>query len=145
MAFQKGHKLATGRPKGSKNQNRLIVEIIANKYKQHPFEILMNFATGDWQALGYDNETYVLENAAGGTKIGYTISPEMRLAATKEACQYLVAKRKEEIDEPDNEIEVMDIEQKKEFIQQAEKDLQELRDEVAQAESHQIEAPIKAD
>lgn len=122
-----------GRPKGAKNKRNLLVETIADRFKTHPFEILMHFANGDWQALGYDNECYVMENASGGTKIGYTITPEMRLSATKEACQYLISKRKEEPEE-DNSIEVMDIEEKKKFLEQAKEEIKRLEEEVIKEE-----------
>lgn len=118
-----------GRPKGAKNKRSILVEHIATKFNMHPFETLMHFANGDWKSLGYDNETYIMENAQGGTKIGYTITPEMRLSATKEACQYLVAKIKQEPEE-DNSIEVMDLEEKKKFLEQAKEEIKKLEAEI---------------
>jgi len=105
------------------------MEMLAEKFPD-PFELLMLFATGDWKALGYDSEVYVIENAQGATKIGYTISPEMRLAATKEACQYLYPKKKEDYEEEDNEIEINSIEEKKLLLEQAKKEIEKLEEEV---------------
>lgn len=118
-----------GRPKGAKNKRTLQVDIIAERLQVDPFEILMKMAAGDWKGLGYDTETYVMENASGATKVGYTISPEMRLSAAKECCQYLHSKRKEETDEPD-EIEVFSIEEKKKLLYQAKKEIQMLEEEI---------------
>lgn len=127
-----------GRRKGSRSRKIGLVEAIAGKFNQDPFEILMRFASGDWKGLGYDSEVYVMENAQGGTKIGYTIPPELRASCAKEAAQYLYAKRKEEPEQLDEPIEVMSIEEKREFLEQAEKDLEALRLEVTQAEPLEI-------
>ena len=129
MPFQKGNKIATGRPKGVKNHRTALVEMMAAKYEVDPFQILLMFAHGDWKGLGYDSETYVMENATGATKIGYTISPEMRLHAAKEATAYLHAKKKEQIEE-DNTIEVMSIEEKKKFLIQAKEEIEKLEEEI---------------
>lgn len=128
MPFEKGHKLGPGRPKGARNKRTIELEILAEKFP-NPFELLMLFATGDWKALGYDSEVYVMENAQGATKIGYTISPEMRLAATKEACQYLYPKRKE-YEEPEDILEVHSIEDKKKLLEQAQKEIEKLKEEI---------------
>lgn len=128
MGFQKGNALG-GRPKGARNKRSLELEILAEKY-QNPFELLMLFATGDWKALGYDTDVYVMENAQGATKIGYTISPEMRLSATKEACQYLYAKRKELEEEVDPPIEVLSREEKAKFLKQAKEEILLLEQEL---------------
>lgn len=130
MNFTKGNKIGTGRPKGAKNKRTLMIEVIAERFQQDPFEILMKFALGDWKGLGYDNETYVMENAQGATKIGYTISPEMRLSATKECCQYLYPKMKQlEIPE-EEEIDVSTPEQKRELLEKAEIELKRLKEEL---------------
>lgn len=128
--FQPGNKLG-GRPKGARNKRSLQVEILAEKFTD-PFELLMMFAQGDWKGLGYDSEVYVMEGAQGATKIGYTISPEMRLAATKEACQYLYPKRKDEPDEEET-FEVHSIEEKKALLEQAQKEIEKLKTEIQQS------------
>jgi hypothetical protein len=128
MAFQPGHKFSPGRPKGCKNKRTLQLEIMAEKFPD-PFELLMLFATGDWKALGYDSEVYVMEGANGATKIGYTISPEMRLVATKEAIQYLYPKKKDSSDEEET-FEVHSIEDKKKLLEEATKEIEKLKDEI---------------
>ncbi len=126
MAFPPGNKLG-GRPKGSRNKRNLQLEIMAEKFTD-PFELLMMFAAGDWKGLGYDSEVYVMENANGATKIGYTISPEMRLVAAKEACQYLYAKKKEDYEE--ETFEVHSIEDKKKLLEEAQKEIEKLKEEI---------------
>ena len=78
-----------GRQKGTRNKRTIAVEDTARRLGVDMFELLCLFASGDWKALGYDSEVYVKEDAKGSTTIGYTISPEMRLDATKSACKYL--------------------------------------------------------
>ncbi len=125
MAFQPGN---SGRPKGARNKRNLQLEIMAEKFPD-PFELLMLFATGDWKALGYDSDVYVMENPNGATKIGYTISPELRCAAAKEACQYLYAKKKEDYEE-EEPIEVRSIEDKRKLLEQAQKEIEKLKEEI---------------
>lgn len=125
------NKAGPGRPKGSKNQRTIELEVLALKYP-NPFELLMLFAAGDWKALGYDSETYVMESAQGATKIGYTISPELRVVAAREACRYLYPMKKEKDDAP-KEIEVKSIEQKKELLQTAQRQIEKLREEIQSA------------
>ncbi len=129
MGFQKGNTIGKGRPKGTKNKRTLQVELLADKF-QDPFELLMLFATGDWKALGYDSEIYIKEDATGSTTMGYTISPEMRLSATKEACQYLYSKRKDEPDQEDDPFEVNSLEEKKLFLEEAKAQIEALEAEV---------------
>lgn len=90
MPFKKGE---GGRNVGSKNKRTLLIEEIAAKFKQDPFEILMRFAIGDWKGLGYENECYFTEKADGSIKMGYVVSPEMRLQGAKEAAKYLYAQK----------------------------------------------------
>lgn len=132
MPFQKGNKLSKGRPKGTKNERTILVEHLASQFKLDPFQILLMFANGDWQGLGYDSEVYVMENASGATKIGYTISPEMRLVAAKEAAQYLYSKKKSEIELPEVEepIDVYSIDEKKKLLIQAKKEIEKLEKEI---------------
>lgn len=119
------------RAKGIPNKSTKLLEEKAKSLGVDPFDILLKFAAGDWQGLGYDNEVYVMENAAGGTKIGYTITPDMRLKAASEACQYILPKRKAmEITSQDEEREVMDIEQKTKLLERAEKEIEQLRKEI---------------
>lgn len=80
-----------GSRKGIKNKRSFSAEETALKMGFNVVEGMIYFATGDWKALGYDNEAYVKETASGATTIGYTITPEMRLTAHKELMKYLHA------------------------------------------------------
>lgn len=59
-----------------------------------PFEILLHFAKGDWKALGYEQATRTYFTAAGIEAEEEIIKPELRMHAAKEACQYVLPKRK---------------------------------------------------
>lgn len=59
-----------------------------------PFEILLLFAAERYEALGYSERTTSKETQDGKVYEIWTISPEMRLQAAKEATQYLLPKRK---------------------------------------------------
>lgn len=86
----------SGRKKGTPNKRNLMVKEIAIKIGVDPFEILMKIAAGDWKGLGYTSEVYFTEKPDGAVKMGYTITPEMRLQAAKEATQYIYSKRRED-------------------------------------------------
>lgn len=83
-----------GRKKGVANFKTLQVQELADKLGCNPFEILINFAKGDFKALGYENELYFKETANGEVKAGYVISPEIRAKCALEACKYLYPQRK---------------------------------------------------
>jgi hypothetical protein len=106
-----------GRPKGSKNKIGLIAEHIAANYHMHPFEVLMKILNNDWEGLGYEAEIYHKETPSGEVKIGYVLTPQMRLDAAKEATKYLFSQKKAvEISTPEGEgfrIEVVDYVSKK--------------------------------
>lgn len=68
-----------GRKKGTPNKKTLPLLARAKALKVDPFEILLLFAMGKWKRLGYK------ENV---------LTPENRLKAASEACQYLHPKRK---------------------------------------------------
>lgn len=129
MPFEKGHKKAKGRIKGSKNFRVQLLEEIVNKFSMDPLEVLMHFAAGDWKALGYDSDVYHIEKPDGDVKMGYVITPELRLQAAKEATQYLHAKKKEQV-EPNNEIEVIGIEDKRKLLEEAKKEISKLEEEI---------------
>lgn len=94
MAAHKGHIKAGGRQKGTPNKDPLQLEERAMSLGVDVFAVLANFVAGNWKQLGYDNETYVMENAQGATKIGYTITPEMRLKAATELMKYIYSQKK---------------------------------------------------
>jgi hypothetical protein len=82
-----------GRPKGVEDKRNLGVKAIAERLGCDPFEVLIHFAKGDAESLGYPEErTRTGKN--GETYTEYSITPEMRLQAAKEASQYLYPKRK---------------------------------------------------
>lgn len=79
-----------GRKKGTPNKPIKDLHEKARELKVDIFEILCLFAKGDFEALGYDSSVYIKESKDGGsTTLGYVISPETRLHATKEAAKYL--------------------------------------------------------
>jgi hypothetical protein len=101
MPFEKGHKKYGGKKKGYlKNHS---AHEIAERLKCSPFEVLCHFANGDWKALGYDAECYFKETESGAVKLGYVVSPDMRLQAAKEASKYLYAQRRAIEMAPDQE------------------------------------------
>lgn len=115
-----------GRQVGTRNKRNQRIEEMAKLFEFDPFEILMKIAGGDWEGLGYDSSVYVKEDAKGGTTLGYTITPEMRLNAAKEACQYLYAKRREEEPEETQPLEALTIEEKRIFLAQAKDEIKKL-------------------
>ena len=78
------------RTKGSKNRKSYDAYILASKLGIDPLEVLLKFAMNDWKALGYPNETY----SPDGKVECYFITPETRVRAAKEACEYLYSKTK---------------------------------------------------
>ncbi len=96
MAFKKGHKHSEGRPKGSKNKHNALVEETAARLGVNIFQTLCYFSEGDWKALGYDSEVQFSEKGEGDGKqirMGYTITPELRLKATESAAKYLYSQK----------------------------------------------------
>lgn len=96
MAYPKGKPKpeGSGRAKGTKNKDVLGLEDRAKELGVDVFEILAHFAAGNWKKLGYLNEVYVSENAKGETKLGYTITPEMRMKASTELMKYIYPQKK---------------------------------------------------
>lgn len=82
-----------GRPQGSLNARTQDLFDIAQRLNCNPFEVLLYFAKGDYEALGYEN--HQIKVTKDGTTISeLTISPELRQKAAKDACEYLYPKRK---------------------------------------------------
>lgn len=132
MGFEKGHKLSPGRALGSKNRRTQMIEEIVERVGVDPFEILMKIAAGDWQGLGYDNECYFSEKPEGEVKLGYTITPEMRLQAAKEASAYLYAKKKEADPIDATRIGDMSLEEKKTLLIKAREQIEKLEIEISE-------------
>ena len=92
MSFKPGHKKIGGRAKGAVNKQTADLHETARRLNCDPFEILILFAKGDHEALGYDkfNRKIFGENVVDEL----TISPELREKSAKDACEYLYPKRK---------------------------------------------------
>ena len=91
MAFKKGE---GGRKKGSLNKRTYEAEALAERLGVDPLEILLLFAKGDWESLGYENEFLFSEGPEGEIKPRLVITPEMRLNSAKEAVKYLYFQKK---------------------------------------------------
>lgn len=83
----------SGRKKGSPNKKSLPLAAKAQELGVDPFEILLLFAAGDWDKLGYASETFTIYSKDFSNE-EYTIQPSVRAKAAAEACQYLHPKRK---------------------------------------------------
>lgn len=89
----KGQKFG-GRQKGTPNKDPLALEARAKALGVDVFEIMVHFASGNWEKLGYDNECYFSETPKGEVKMGYTITPEMRMKASQELMKYIYPQKK---------------------------------------------------
>jgi hypothetical protein len=96
MPFQKGHTFSkgNGRPKGSKTRIVQLADDLVTKLDVDPLEVLMLFAKGDWEALGYDSKETICYNSAGQEYSKLTVTPEMRVSAAREAVKYIYCQRK---------------------------------------------------
>lgn len=84
-----------GRTKGTPNKLTQDILSRAEELGVDPFKIMLLFAGDKWKELGYDSSIYVKESRDGETTtIGYTIPPELRLHAAKEAAKYMYPQRK---------------------------------------------------
>jgi hypothetical protein len=97
MAFPKGAKRPAdaGRKKGTPNKKTQDLMAKCQELDVDPFEILLRFAKGDWDGLGYESSVRV----AGVSKDGEpfyedTIPPDLRAKCAKDACEYIHPKRK---------------------------------------------------
>lgn len=88
MPAPKGHARYGGRAKGTPNKSTERLREIAQKHKCDPFEILIMFANGDCEGLGY-KEFETTTNKDGSTYETYTISPDLRQKSAKDACKFL--------------------------------------------------------
>lgn len=83
-----------GRPKGTPNKRSQALEERAQALGVNPFEILLLFAKGDWEALGYPSEFDTKYTSSGSPYSVRIISPDTRQRSAAEVCQYLHPKRK---------------------------------------------------
>lgn len=118
MPFEKGNKLATGRPKGSLGDRKRRVETLCKDLDVDPMEILLRFAKGDWKGLGYKSET--VTKYSGETHWEEErISSSERIQAAKEAAQYVYSKLKTIEVIKENQFEGMTLEEKLQAMRQA--------------------------
>lgn len=90
----KGLPKTGGRQKGTPNKDVLGLEERAKALGVDVFEVLVHFVSGNYKALGYDNEIFVIETAKGEHKLGYVITPDMRLKASTELMKYIYPQKK---------------------------------------------------
>lgn len=81
-----------GRGKGVKNKANHVRDL-ADRLGIDPFKVLLYFAAGDWQALGYEKEK-IEKHSAACVNEEFVIEPSVRARAAAEACQYLHPKLK---------------------------------------------------
>jgi hypothetical protein len=93
MAAPKGHPRYGGRKKGTPNKKDSTLALKSKELGIDPFEILLLFAKGDWEALGYPAATFVKEGSTFVNEELY-IKPETRARAAAEAAQYIYPKLK---------------------------------------------------
>ena len=90
----KGQKFG-GRTKGTPNKKTSSVLEKCEQLGVDPIDVLLNFAKGDWKALGYDSPTHVTGYLPNGDPIvKERIPPELRQKSAKDASEYIHPKRK---------------------------------------------------
>ncbi len=83
-----------GRKKGVPNKAVIPLREKAEKLGLDPFQMLLHFANANWEALGYSSPTETKYTARGEAYEVPLITPEHRLRALTELCQYLYPKLK---------------------------------------------------
>lgn len=94
MARVKGSPKTGGRQKGTPNKDPLGLEERAKQLGVDVFEVLVYFVSGNFEKLGYDSSIYHIEKPDGSIKMGYVITPEMRLRASVELMKYIYPQKK---------------------------------------------------
>lgn len=94
MPFKPGGEKIGGRKKGTPNKSSIPLAEKTIVLDVNPFEILLLFAKGDWESLGYQSATKVLYSKSGDPYEMDIITPDHRLKAASEAAQYLYPKLK---------------------------------------------------
>ena len=89
MAKPKGSPKTGGRAKGTPNRQHRNAWSVAIQAGVDPLEILLKFAAGDYKGLGYESDVYHMETPSGEVKMGFVITPNMRLTAAEKACKFL--------------------------------------------------------
>lgn len=91
MAVPKGTRIG-GRAKGTPNAQTKTLQEIAEASGCDPFQVLIWFAMGDYEKLGYEQMT--MKQYGENVSYELTISPELRQKSAKDACKYLHPERK---------------------------------------------------
>lgn len=81
------------RPKGVANRDTQKLMDLAESLGVDPFEVILHFAKGDFESLGY-TETQTKIAPDGSTFEVLTIEPETRLKAAIKAAEFMYPKRK---------------------------------------------------
>lgn len=118
MGFEKGNKIATGRPKGGIGERKRHIADLCIRLECDPMEILLRFAKGDWEGLGYDSKE-IIKRAGEATWMEERITCGERIQAAKEACQYIYAKMKTIEVIKENAFEGMTLEEKLQAMRHA--------------------------
>jgi len=82
-----------GRKKNVPNKRSVEAIELAERMKCNPFKILLQFAKGDWKALGYKTKD-VIKFVGDNIYTEDRISAELRQSSAKAACEYVYSKRK---------------------------------------------------
>lgn len=83
-----------GRKPGAVNKKTAEAQQIADNLNVNPFEILLLFASNNWEKLGYDSPTVTKYGPSGIPYEEDVISPELRHSSAGKASEYLYPKRK---------------------------------------------------
>lgn len=83
-----------GRKKGTPNKDKQTLRDKARQLGVDPFEILLLFASGDWERLGYEEKTRTQFSKDGASYEVDQISPELRKSSAADACSYIHPKLK---------------------------------------------------
>lgn len=89
MAAPKGHPRYGGRAKGTPNKRTWDARALAERLGVDPLEILLNFAKGDYKALGYNTATKTVVDADGNQVQVDRIDEGMRQKAAKDAAPFI--------------------------------------------------------
>ncbi len=82
------------RTKGSRDRKMIDAQKKAEELRIDPFEILLLFAAGNWEALGYEKKTKLIPIGKDNMIEEDVIGPELRMNAARDATNYIFAKRK---------------------------------------------------
>lgn len=92
MPFEPGQ---GGRPRGAFNASTRRAKELSEKLGIDPIHILLLFAAGDWESLGYNGKYETKGYTKQGQEImGLTIEPTVRCKAAAEVAQYIAPKLK---------------------------------------------------